>query len=40
VQNGVVSGNDERDAVVANVERIVEKARREQILVAVRMAHH
>ena len=26
VQNGVVSGNYERDAVVANIERIVEKA--------------
>jgi len=31
VQNGVVSGNYERDAVVANIERIVEKARQEQI---------
>jgi len=31
VQNGVVSGNYERDAVVANIEGIVEKARREQI---------
>jgi nicotinamidase-related amidase len=31
VQNGVVSGNYERDAVVANIERIVENARREQI---------
>ena len=27
VQNGVVSGNHERDAVVANIERSVEKAR-------------
>ena len=31
VQNGVVSGNYERDAVVANIDRIVEKSRREQI---------
>jgi nicotinamidase-related amidase len=31
VQNGVVTGNHERDAVVANIERLVEKARREQI---------
>jgi nicotinamidase-related amidase len=31
VQNGVVRGNYERDAVVANIERIVEKARLEQI---------
>jgi nicotinamidase-related amidase len=31
VQNGVVSGNYERDAVVTNIEHIVEKARREQI---------
>jgi nicotinamidase-related amidase len=31
VQNGVVSGNYERDAVVANIESIVEKARREDI---------
>ena len=31
VQKGVVSGNYERDTVVANIERIVEKARREQI---------
>jgi nicotinamidase-related amidase len=31
VQNGVVNGNYERVAVVANIERIVEKARREQI---------
>jgi hypothetical protein len=31
VQNGVVSGNYERDAVVANIERIVGNARREQI---------
>jgi nicotinamidase-related amidase len=33
VQNGVVSGNYERATVVANIERIVEKARREQIVV-------
>ena len=33
VQNGVVSGNYERDAVVANIERIVDKARKEQIRV-------
>jgi nicotinamidase-related amidase len=31
VQNGVVAGNHERDAVVANVSTLVEKARREQI---------
>lgn len=31
VQNGVVDGNYERDAVVANVGSLVEKARREQI---------
>src|SRR3984885_14346708 len=31
VQNGVVAGNHERDAVVANVGALVEKARREQI---------
>jgi nicotinamidase-related amidase len=31
VQNGVVSGNYERDAVVANIGRSVEKARRQQI---------
>jgi len=31
VQNGVVSGNHERDAVVANIARLVEKARREQV---------
>jgi len=31
VQTGVVSGNYERDAVVANIGRIVEKARREQV---------
>jgi len=31
VQNGVVSGNYERDAVVENIGRVVEKARREQI---------
>jgi nicotinamidase-related amidase len=31
VQNGVVAGNHERDAVVANVGSLVEKARREEI---------
>jgi nicotinamidase-related amidase len=31
VQNGVVEGTHERDAVVANVGRLVEKARREQV---------
>src|SRR6185437_10238833 len=31
VQNGVVGGAHERDAVVANVSRLVEKARREQV---------
>jgi nicotinamidase-related amidase len=31
VQNGVVAGTYERDAVVANVESLVEKARREQV---------
>jgi len=31
LQNGVVSGNHKRDAVVANIESIVQKARREQI---------
>jgi nicotinamidase-related amidase len=31
VQNGVVLGNHERDAVVANVGSLVEKARREQV---------
>jgi nicotinamidase-related amidase len=31
VQNGVVEGAHERDAVVANVGRIVEKARRERV---------
>ena len=31
VQNGVVAGNHERDAVVANVGALVEKAREEQI---------
>lgn len=31
VQNGVVSENHERDAVVAKIEDIVEKARQEQI---------
>ena len=31
VQNGVVSGNYERDAVVRNIEHLVDKARREQI---------
>src|ERR1700730_12689595 len=31
VQNGVVAGAHERDAVVANVGSLVEKARREQV---------
>ena len=31
VQNGVVDGAQERDAVVANVGRLVEKARRERV---------
>jgi nicotinamidase-related amidase len=31
VQNGVVSGNHQRDAVVANIGSLVEKARREQV---------
>jgi nicotinamidase-related amidase len=31
VQNGVVRGNHQRDAVVANVGSLVEKARREQV---------
>src|SRR5262249_61351626 len=31
VQKGVVEGNHERDAVVANVGSLVEKARREQV---------
>jgi nicotinamidase-related amidase len=31
VQNGVVAGNHERDAVVANVGTLVEKARSEQV---------
>jgi nicotinamidase-related amidase len=31
VQNGVVAGNHERDAVVANVGSLVDKARREQV---------
>ena len=31
VQNGVVAGNHERDAVVANVGTLVERARREQV---------
>ena len=31
VQNGIVAGARERDAVVANVGRLVEKARRERI---------
>jgi nicotinamidase-related amidase len=31
VQNGVVGGNHERDAVVANVGTLVNKARREQV---------
>jgi nicotinamidase-related amidase len=31
VQNGVVAGSHEREAVVANVDSLVEKARREQV---------
>jgi nicotinamidase-related amidase len=31
VQNGVVEGNHERDAVVANVARLVERAREEEV---------
>jgi nicotinamidase-related amidase len=31
VQNGVVAGNHERDAVVANVASLVEQARREEV---------
>src|SRR5207302_9159062 len=31
VQNGVVAGNHERDAVVANIGGLVEKARREGV---------
>ncbi|HEX4930341.1 MAG TPA: cysteine hydrolase family protein [Gaiellaceae bacterium] len=31
VQNGVVAGSHERDSVVANVGRLVEKARREDV---------
>ena len=31
VQNGVVEGNHERDAVVANVGSLVERARREEV---------
>ena len=31
VQNGVVAGNYERDAVVANVGSLVDKARRERV---------
>jgi nicotinamidase-related amidase len=31
VQNGVVEGTHERDAVVENIGRLVEKARREQV---------
>jgi nicotinamidase-related amidase len=31
VQNGVVEGNYERDAVVANVSSLVERARREEV---------
>ena len=30
-QNGVLEGAHERDAVVANVGRVVEKARRERV---------
>jgi nicotinamidase-related amidase len=39
VQNGVVSEAHERDSVVANVGRLVEKARREQVPV-VWVQHH
>jgi nicotinamidase-related amidase len=39
VQNGVVEGAHERDAVVANVESLVEKARRESVPV-VWIQHH
>ena len=38
VQNGVVEGNHERDAVVANVGSLVEKARQEQVPVV--WVHH
>jgi nicotinamidase-related amidase len=31
VQNGVVAGNHQRDAVVANIDGLVEKARREHV---------
>ena len=31
LQNGVVSGTHERDAVVANIGTLVEKARQDQI---------
>jgi nicotinamidase-related amidase len=31
VQNGVVAGNHERDAVVANIGNLVEKARQEEV---------
>jgi nicotinamidase-related amidase len=31
VQNGVVEGNHDRDAVVANIDSLVEQARREQV---------
>ena len=34
VQNGVVEGAHERDAVVANVGHLVEKARRERVPVS------
>jgi nicotinamidase-related amidase len=39
VQNGVVTGAHERDAVVANVGRLVDQARREQVPV-VWVQHH
>ena len=31
VQNGVVTGNHERDAVVANIGSVVDKARSEEV---------
>ena len=39
VQNGVVAGSHERDAVVANVARLVDRARAEQVPV-VWVQHH
>jgi nicotinamidase-related amidase len=38
-QNGVIAGNHERDAVVANISSLVQKARREQVPV-VWVQHH